>query len=94
MERNNIIMEKLTTNELVAIIEKIINKALNDGKEKSIGISTDYITRKEASEMLSVSFPTLRSWHKAKLLIAYKIGTRVFYKINEVHQAMKQVYYE
>ena len=47
------------------------------------------LTRKETAAFLSVSLTTLNRWTNEQLLIAYKLGGRVYYKEKEVIQALK-----
>ncbi len=49
---------------------------------------TDYITRKEVAERFKISLVTVHDWTKKKVLTAYKIGNKVFYKRCEVEQAL------
>ncbi len=47
-----------------------------------------FLTRKETSEMLGVSFPTLHLWEKAGILKPDRIGRRVLYSVDEVKKAV------
>ena len=49
---------------------------------------TKYLTRKGVAEMLSVDLSTVHNYTKRKILQAYQIGGRVFYKRSEVEQAI------
>ena len=57
----------------------------NLGGQKSKKI----LTRKEAADFLSVSLTTLKAWTDQQLLIAYKLGGRVYYKEKEIIKALK-----
>lgn len=52
------------------------------------GTSKPFLTRKETSEMLGVSYPTLHLWEKAGLLKPERIGRRVLYSVDEVKKAV------
>jgi excisionase family DNA binding protein len=49
---------------------------------------TIYLTRKNVAEMLSVDLSTVHNYTKRKILQAYQIGGRVFYKRDEVENAI------
>jgi excisionase family DNA binding protein len=48
----------------------------------------DLITRKETATLLGITLPTLHTWSLQGKLKAYRIGTRVRYKRNEVMLAL------
>lgn len=50
--------------------------------------ATELLTRKEASQMLSVSLPTLHEWSKTGKIKGYRIGSRVRYKKAELEAAL------
>lgn len=85
----------ITTEKLGEIISESIEKKLKESKEEyKPQPAQSYITRIEASKMLNVSFVTLRSWHIKKVLISYSIGNRVYYKLDDIHNAMKPNFYD
>ena len=52
-----------------------------------------YLTRKEVTQLLKISLPTLWRWTKQNKLQSYFIGHRVLYRIDEVHNSLtKQIY--
>ncbi|PHR44289.1 MAG: excisionase [Fluviicola sp.] len=51
--------------------------------------SKSILTRKQAAELLSVSLTTLKSWSDKKLIKAYKLGGRVYYKEKELLKALE-----
>ena len=48
---------------------------------------TEYITRSELADILSVDLSTIHNYTKKGLLTAYGISGRVYYKRDEVDQA-------
>ena len=58
---------------------------MNQTKSKSI------LTRKEAAELLSVSLTTLKTWSDQKIIKAYKLGGRIYYKEKELLNALQSV---
>lgn len=49
------------------------------------------LTRKEAASFLSVSLTTLKAWTDQKLLKAYRLGGRVYYKQSEIVSALESL---
>lgn len=54
----------------------------------------DILTREETAKLLSISLPTLWSWTKKNILKSYGIGNRVYYKKEEINEALIQINYE
>lgn len=52
-------------------------------------IPNEYLTRNEVKELLKVDLSTVHNWTKKKKLLAYGIGSRVYYKRCEVEQSIK-----
>jgi len=48
----------------------------------------EYLTRNNVAEMLSIDLSTVHNYTKRKILQAYQIGGRVFYKRQEVENAI------
>jgi excisionase family DNA binding protein len=53
---------------------------------------TEYLTRKEAANLLSISLPTLNEWTKEGKVIGYRIASRVRYKRSELETALIQIH--
>lgn len=47
---------------------------------------TEYLTRKEVSQLFKVDISTIHNWTVKGILKAYSIGRRVYYKRSEVEQ--------
>jgi excisionase family DNA binding protein len=61
-------------------------KKIVEPKEKAL-----YLSRKDVSKLLGISYPTLNEWSKKGILKAYRIGNRVLYKSNEVDESLTQI---
>jgi excisionase family DNA binding protein len=79
----NEFFERLETR--MSLLFKLVGNHSTPEKE-----SSRHISRKEAAVLLKISLPTLRQWTKSGKLIAYKIGTRVLYNLDEVMAALKK----
>jgi len=49
---------------------------------------TEYLTRPEVAEMLSINLSTLHNWVREGKLQSYAIGARVYFKRAEVEQSI------
>ncbi len=49
---------------------------------------TKYLTRNDVAEMLSVDLSTVHNYTKRKILQSYQIGSRVYYKRDEVENGI------
>jgi excisionase family DNA binding protein len=73
--------------KIVSELVANFNAAIKENQSKEI----KYLTRKETAKLLGVSLVTLNHWAKDDILKAYKIGTRVRYKSDEVEQFFKPI---
>ena len=49
------------------------------------------LTCKQAVDFLQITSPTLRKWTKDGLLKAYSLGGRIYYKQNEIIDALQAI---
>jgi excisionase family DNA binding protein len=49
-----------------------------------------YLTRKQAAEMLDVDLSTLWRWHKENYLCAVEVGGKRRYKLSEVNKILRK----
>jgi excisionase family DNA binding protein len=52
---------------------------------------TEFITRKQAANLLRVSLPTILDWTKTGKIKGYRIGSRIRYKRNEIENSLLQI---
>jgi excisionase family DNA binding protein len=79
----------ISPDELYQLIADAIDKRLATTEKP---VSDEYISRKEASEILGISYPTLREiTYKGRILKAYRIGRLLKYKRNEVMTAIPAI---
>jgi hypothetical protein len=52
---------------------------------------TQYLTRSQVGELLSISLPTVNEWSAKGILSAYRLANRVFYKRHEIEAAMQSI---
>ncbi len=75
--------------QLRNVIASVVKEYLRTQKQEQ----SKLITRKEASELLRVTLPTLYQWTKQGFIQSYRIGNRVFYKSGEIEEAVKKAKY-
>ena len=51
----------------------------------------ELLTRKEAAQYLSISLSTLKNWTYDRLIIAYKLGGRIYYKKKELFNSLEEM---
>lgn len=52
---------------------------------------TEFLTRNETRDFLKVDLSTLHNWTKKGKLKSYGIGNRIYYRRDEVEQAIKPI---
>lgn len=72
--------------EVIDIFREGLESFILKDKKKNILLS-----RKDTAEQLCISLPTLNEWTKNGTIKAYRIGGRVLYKLNEIHDALEEV---
>lgn len=86
----NLILTPLSIEQL----QNLINDAVKSGIENtktSPPEQTNLLTRKQVCELLCITPPTLHEWTKNGMVAAYKVGTRVRYKQNEILNTLQRV---
>ena len=97
----NLFLQGISIEELEALIRKVTEEVWNnyvelEGKtslnkchEKEL--SNTLLNRKETAALLGISLVTLHQWTNQGRLTAYRIGTRVRYKVDEVNNALTEI---
>ncbi len=70
-------------NEILKGVKEILGNYLETKKYEE-----KLLTRKEISEVLSISLPTLRSYVKRGVIQEHRVGSRVLYKWSDVMDAL------
>ena len=84
-----ILLNGISVEQLLDRIEKVIQNKLDQGQIQQSSQS-EYLSRKQVSELLKVSLVTLHDWTKSGLILSYKIGNRVLFKPTEIEEALKK----
>jgi hypothetical protein len=81
----------ITAGELIEAVEYCVQAAKEDTKAQGNRTGTqlpEYISRHKVADMLKVSPVTISDWTAKGILTAYKIARKVYYKRDEVEQAL------
>lgn len=99
----NLYLEGISMQELEALIRKTVEEVCNnyvvsEGRKTNLHSlnknqlpDKNLLTRKETATLLGISLVTLHKWTNQGRLTAYRIGTRVRYKVDEVHNALIEI---
>ena len=52
--------------------------------------SPSFVTRKETARLLRISLPTLHEYTKNGILVGYRIGGRILYKLSEIEDVLEE----
>ena len=89
-----IILQGIKPEELFSRFDKIdeqINLLLKLLKSSnSNNTEIQHLSRKEVCSVLKITLPTLNNWTKSGLIPSYRIGSRILYKLEDVHAALDQ----
>ncbi|WP_431212290.1 helix-turn-helix domain-containing protein [Puia sp. P3] len=87
-----LILSSIPLSSLQAAIKDAIRAELGNETKASVPQHKEgYLTRKAAAGILNISLPTLHEWTLSGKLPAYRIGSRVLYKKDEIDNALKRM---
>lgn len=86
---NQILLQSMTPDELGVLITDAIKNQINALKTNPE--SNNLLTREEAADFLSITSSTLWSYTRTGKLISYSIGSRRYYKKNELLESLTKV---
>ncbi len=86
MEIQSILIQPLSVEELKAILNQIVSEKLEAYLKKEQKV-VQYISRKDASQLLKCSLNTLDDWTVKGYLTPYRFGSTIRFKKCEVEEA-------
>jgi len=87
MNKNQIIFDVLSKEELQDLIGKSLEEVIKNNS-KNIPPDQELLTREEACKLLKVDSSTLWRWTNKGKITAYGIGSRRFYKKEELMSSL------
>lgn len=89
---NEILFTGINLSQLLEKIGQLIDTKFGTGfQQPTAKNQSKFISRAEVAQLLKISLPTLHQWTKLGWLQAYRMGTRVLYKQEEVEAALCKV---
>jgi len=85
-----IVLNNFELSDIKKVVEEVLQKQLNGlltPKKEELKL----LTRKDTAKLLCISLPTLHDWTKTGIVKAHRIGNRVLFKQDEVHQALSLI---
>ena len=76
MDAKIIVLEE---GQIEAIVNTAVNKAVVEFKELLKKKDKKYLTRRETSRLIGVSYPTLQKYNKEGSLKPFKVGGKILY---------------
>lgn len=74
-------IQAITDNVESRLFERL-TKFLTDNAPKR------YLSADEVCKMFGITKPTVHEWKKRKILQSYKLGARVYYRLDQIENAM------
>lgn len=85
------LLSPISLDELATVIKLTVQKEYElIFNSKTYQPDNEYISRKETSQILGISLPTLNDYTKRGLVPSYRIGSRIRYKREEVFNSLNQ----
>tara|TARA_R110002153_G_scaffold16125_1_gene57016 strand:+ start:864 stop:1124 length:261 start_codon:yes stop_codon:yes gene_type:complete len=72
-----------TQDQLVA---RVVSELKNEYKQAPF--SDNYLTKRQLTELLTVSLSSVNNWTRDGVIQAYQLGGKIFYKASEIECAM------
>ena len=86
---SNISIFQTTPDEIAEAIAKSVKTQLDELKKNwQPKEPTEYLTRNEVAEMLSIDLSSVHNWTKKGILTAYQISGRVYCKRKQIEDAL------
>ena len=82
----------INDDDLTQTILEGVEQKLNSFKENfEPKKPTEWLTRKEVCNILSISLVTVTDWSKKGIITPYRIGNRIRFKRNEIESALTRI---
>lgn len=85
-----LIIQGTSLDDFYSQVNTIVINAIEKQKLPILG-ENEFKTRQETAKQLGISLPTLNEYTKSGIIPAYRIGSRVRYKSNEIETSLLKV---
>lgn len=91
MKTEKILLSQFTREDIKEMLSEVMKEEIVNLPLKKSEKELDLITRRETSKILGISLTTLHDFTLRGIVPAYRIGTRIRYKKDEVIASLKSV---
>lgn len=88
-------MEGISISEIENLIRTVVKEVLSEqsiSEQKKLPSESNYLSRKETSQLLKVSLVTLNNWANSGVLTPFRVGNkRILYKKEDVENALLKI---
>lgn len=82
-------IENLEANTLLAEFRELKTQIKTLSKHTARKtLSERFLSRQDVAKLFGISYPTVQEWSRKGVLKAYKVANRVYFKANEIEQAL------
>ncbi len=90
MRPESILLQNISPEDLKQLISEAVEEKLIQFQPQQAK-NTKYLTRKETSELLKISLPTLNEYTKSGKVKGHRIGGRVLYLESDIEQSLTEI---
>lgn len=72
----------------ISFLENILLEIKSQVNSIQLKEQTRFLTRKDVADLLQVDLGTVTNWRKKGVLTAHQIGGRIYYKLDQIEEAM------
>jgi len=87
----SIILHSMTPEQINSLFQELQNQIIELKQFFEPKTPIEYLTRKEAADLLKCDLSTIHNWTKKRKLKSYGIGNRVYYKRSEIESALVSI---
>ena len=87
---NEMVLTQVPLSDLLERIRELIREEIQEAAASNSN-EPGYLTKSQVAELLGVRLLTITTWVKQGRLKAYRVGRRVYFKQQDVEQALKKI---
>ncbi len=70
------------------IVSKVKSSLLAELEKRQSAKQSTYLSAQDICEKFAISKPTVHSWRARGILKPYKLGSRIYYRLEDIEKAM------
>ncbi len=87
LERRNNLIKYI--NQEIETLKSNLTTRINHMDEGEIFEMTEFISQKQTASLLGISVPSLRKYTKMGVFTQHRMGTKVYYREDEIYKAIE-----